>query len=36
MQNETNQAHKIRSLVLNRAIFVFNRVRFEGFERLRT
>ena len=31
MQNQTNHAHKIRSLVLNRAIFVFNRVRFKGF-----
>ena len=35
MQNETNQAYKIRSLVLyrvgKRAIFVFSRVRFERF-----
>ena len=35
MQNETNQAYKLRSLVLyrvgKRAIFVFSRVRFERF-----
>ena len=35
MQNEANQAYKIRSLVLyrvgKRAIFVFTRVRFERF-----
>ena len=31
MQKETNQAYKLTSLVWNRAIFVFNRVRFEGF-----